>query len=90
LFQSLNPVNGRLSGEAVRPHLVASHLPLSVLRRIWQLSDVDRDGHLDADEFALANYLVKLKVDGNDLPNPLPAHLIPPSKRADIPNGTTD
>ncbi|KAF6779106.1 hypothetical protein AHF37_01434 [Paragonimus kellicotti] len=76
LFQSLNPVNGRLSGEVIRPHLVASQLPQSVLRHIWQLSDVDRDGHLDADEFALANYLVKLKLDGNELPSTLPAHLI--------------
>ncbi|KAF7259644.1 hypothetical protein EG68_02988 [Paragonimus skrjabini miyazakii] len=90
LFQSLNPVNGRLSGEVIRPHLVASQLPQSVLRHIWQLSDVDRDGHLDADEFALANYLVKLKLDGNELPSTLPAHLIPPSKRAETPNGTID
>ena len=36
---------------------------------------------LDADEFALACYLMKIKVDGNEIPATLPAHLVPPSKR---------
>lgn len=41
---------------------------------------------LDSDEWALANYLVKLKLDGNELPNTLPEHLIPPSKRKIFPS----
>ncbi len=36
---------------------------------------------LDAEEFSLACYLVKLKLDGNELPATLPQHLMPPSKR---------
>ncbi|OON16734.1 hypothetical protein X801_07442 [Opisthorchis viverrini] len=92
-FQSLNPKDGLVTGDVVKPILVASQLPNSVLRTIWQLSDVDKDGRLDADEFALANYLIKLKVEGNDLPSALPDHLVPPSKRSEqapdcVPNGS--
>ena len=36
---------------------------------------------LDADEFALACYLIKIKIDGNEIPTTLPSHLVPPSKR---------
>lgn len=38
-------------------------------------------GMLDADEFALASYLIKIKLDGNEIPATLPSHLVPPSKR---------
>ena len=36
---------------------------------------------LDDEEFALANHLIKVKLEGHELPNELPAHLLPPSKR---------
>ena len=52
-----------------------------VLGRIWKLSDVDQDGMLDSDEFALAMHLINIKMEGHDLPSTLPEHLIPPSKR---------
>ncbi|VDO13647.1 unnamed protein product [Haemonchus placei] len=61
--------------------MVKSKLPNSVLGKIWKLADVDRDGQLDADEFALANYLINLKLEGHELPVELPKHLVPPSKR---------
>lgn len=61
--------------------MVKSKLPNSVLSKIWKLSDVDKDGKLDSDEFALAMHLISIKVDGNDLPPELPDHLLPPSKR---------
>ena len=53
-----------------------------MLGKIWKLSDVDMDGFLDAEEFALAMHLVKIKSDGHDLPSELPKHLVPPSKRS--------
>lgn len=37
---------------------------------------------MTADEFALAKYLIKLKVDGHELPTSLPDHLFPPSMYA--------
>ena len=52
-----------------------------VLGRIWKLSDVDQDGMLDSDEFALSMHLINIKMEGHDLPSTLPEHLIPPSKR---------
>ncbi|WKY11065.1 hypothetical protein Q1695_002976 [Nippostrongylus brasiliensis] len=80
-FESLGPVDGYLSGRAAKEHMVKSKLPNSVLGKIWKLADVDRDGQLDADEFALANYLINLKLEGHELPTELPKHLVPPSKR---------
>ena len=53
-----------------------------MLGKIWKLSDVDMDGFLDSEEFALAMHLVKIKSDGHDLPSELPKHLVPPSKRS--------
>lgn len=62
--------------------MVKSHLPSSVLRRIWALSDIDQDGQLDRDEFAVAMFLIDHKLDGHDLPDQLPDRVIPPSKKA--------
>lgn len=61
--------------------MVKSKLPNSVLGKIWKLSDINKDGFLDADEFALAMHLINIKLEGYDLPSELPEHLIPPSKR---------
>ncbi|CAH8496615.1 unnamed protein product [Heterobilharzia americana] len=80
-FLKLNPVDGKISGEAARSHMLKSNLPNSTLRNIWILGDVDRDGCLDEDEFSLVCYLIKLKLEGYELPSCLPEHLIPPSKR---------
>lgn len=81
VFDSLGPVNGKISGAVAKTELVKSRLPNSILGRVWKLSDLDQDGMLDADEFALAMYLIGIKLDGHDLPTELPTHLVPPSKR---------
>ena len=44
-----------------------SRLPNQVLAKIWKLADVDRDGMLDSDEWALANHLMSLRLDGKQL-----------------------
>lgn len=69
------------NGAAAKSELIKSKLPNSVLSKIWKLSDVDADGFLDEEEFALAMHLIKVKLDGNELPSELPAHLVPPTKR---------
>lgn len=66
---------------AVREVMVKSKLPNSVLAKIWRLADVDEDGLLDRDEFALGMYLIDLRLEGHDLPTRLPRHLVPPPKR---------
>uniref|UniRef100_A0A4W3JQ13 Epidermal growth factor receptor pathway substrate 15 like 1 n=1 Tax=Callorhinchus milii TaxID=7868 RepID=A0A4W3JQ13_CALMI len=59
IFESLTPLNGLLSGDKVKPVLMNSNLPLDVLGRVWDLSDIDKDGHLDKDEFAVTlNWVV--------------------------------
>ncbi|XP_042207992.1 EH domain-containing protein 3-like isoform X1 [Homarus americanus] len=81
LFDNLNPVDGKITGSAAKHEMLKSKLPNSVLGKVWKMSDIDKDGMLDADEFALAMHLINIKLDGNDLPNDLPEHLVPPSKR---------
>lgn len=83
-FEKLNPVNGKITGATAKSEMVKSKLPNSVLSKVWKLADVDRDGMLDSDEWALANHLIKIKLEGHDLPSDLPDHLIPPSKRNDM------
>ena len=80
-FESLNPIDGKVTGAAAKSEMVRSRLPNSTLGKIWKLSDIDRDGMLDSDEFALAMHLVNIKLEGHDLPNELPDHLVPPSKK---------
>lgn len=81
IFYSLCPDEGKLSGIKVKRWMVTTRLPNSVLGRIWKLSDLDHDGMLDDEEFALAYHLIETKLDGHSLPCELPARLIPPSKR---------
>uniref|UniRef100_A0A672JSZ1 Epidermal growth factor receptor substrate 15-like 1 n=1 Tax=Salarias fasciatus TaxID=181472 RepID=A0A672JSZ1_SALFA len=81
IFESLSPVNGLLPGEKVRPVLINSKLPLDVLGKIWDLSDVDKDGYLDKEEFIVAMHLVYRAMEKDPVPTTLPTSLIPPSKR---------
>ncbi|XP_077433406.1 EH domain-containing protein 1a [Vanacampus margaritifer] len=81
IFYTLSPINGKVSGAAAKKEMLKSKLPNTVLGKIWKLADVDRDGLLDNDEFALANHLIKVKLEGHELPAALPDHLVPPSKR---------
>ncbi|XP_072430378.1 epidermal growth factor receptor substrate 15 isoform X3 [Chiloscyllium punctatum] len=81
IFDSLNPVNGFLSGDKVKPVLLNSKLPVDVLGRVWDLSDTDHDGLLDRDEFAVAMYLVYRALEKEPVPFSLPPALVPPSKR---------
>uniref|UniRef100_A0A8C2M5J9 Epidermal growth factor receptor pathway substrate 15-like 1 n=1 Tax=Cricetulus griseus TaxID=10029 RepID=A0A8C2M5J9_CRIGR len=81
IFESLLPVNGLLSGDKVKPVLMNSKLPLDVLGRVWDLSDIDKDGHLDRDEFAVAMHLVYRALEKEPVPSVLPPSLIPPSKK---------
>uniref|UniRef100_A0A3Q3W931 Uncharacterized protein n=1 Tax=Mola mola TaxID=94237 RepID=A0A3Q3W931_MOLML len=81
IFESLFPVNGLLSGDKVKPILINSKLPLDVLGKVWDLSDIDKDGHLDKDEFAVAMHLVYRALEKEPVPALLPSTLVPLSKR---------
>jgi hypothetical protein len=51
------------------------------LARIWTLADVDNRGKLNIAEFHIAMGLIYRKLNGNDIPDELPAELVPPSHR---------
>nr|XP_020643797.1 epidermal growth factor receptor substrate 15 [Pogona vitticeps] len=84
IFESLNPVNGLLSGDKVKPVLLNSKLPVDILGRVWELSDIDHDGMLDGDEFAVAMFLVYCALEKEPVPMSLPPALVPPSKRKGV------
>lgn len=81
VFFNLGPHGGKLSATKVKEWMTTTLLPNSVLAHIWRLSDVDGDGMLDNEEFALAAHLIEGKLEGHWLPRELPSHLVPPSKR---------
>lgn len=81
IFNSMSPVNGLLPGSKVKPVLLNSKLPKDTLGRIWDLSDIDKDGNLDKEEFILAMHLVYDCLAKNSLPPSLPLNMVPPSKR---------
>jgi GTPase SAR1 family protein len=83
-FKTLNPVDGKVMSTDVKAEMMKTQLPSSVLGKIYRLADVDQDGLLDADEFALMMHLISIKLDGYDLPSSLPSHLIPPLKREKV------
>ena len=46
--------DGLVSGAGARDVLLGSGLEPSILRHLWDLSDVDKDGYLSAEEFAVS------------------------------------
>ncbi|KAA8490888.1 EH domain-containing protein 1 [Porphyridium purpureum] len=86
LFYSLSPTGNPkvLSGTQARGVMLNSGLASDTLRKIWDLSDIDQDGVLDADEFALAMHLISMarNMGGASVPDELPLSHIPPSKRS--------
>ncbi|KAA8589642.1 hypothetical protein FQN60_013007 [Etheostoma spectabile] len=90
IFDSLGPVGGILTGDKVKPVLLNSKLPVDILGRVWELSDIDRDGTLDRDEFSVVRkeldrnytgYTLFQALEGEPVPMSLPPPLVPPSKR---------
>ncbi|UXI16649.1 hypothetical protein NH340_JMT02592 [Sarcoptes scabiei] len=81
IFDTLNPIDGKITAASAKNAMIKSNLPNTILSRIWRLSDLDKDGMLDSEEFALAMHLMQIKLNGHDLPQELPRHLIPPNRR---------
>lgn len=73
---------GLVSGAGARDVLLESGLDTAALRGIWDLSDIDKDGYLDRDEFAVCWYLIHQAKAGNMPPAELPPLIVPPTKRA--------
>lgn len=80
-FKEFDTVGGKIRCEHAKIDMNKSKLPSALLAKIWHLADTDNDELVDIDEWALINYLIKLAVEGFEIPNVLPYHLIPPNKR---------
>ncbi|KAL6434252.1 hypothetical protein ACFW04_005991 [Cataglyphis niger] len=94
-FAQLQPdPEGLLAGPVARTFFEKSRLPVSELRRIWQLADVTRDGALSLQEFYVAMHLVVLRRNHVPLPDVLPPSLSIPlvmqtTAASQIPPATT-
>ncbi|KAI1842870.1 hypothetical protein JX265_011998 [Neoarthrinium moseri] len=85
-YATLDPTNkGFITGEEAVPFLSQSNLSEDALAQVWDLSDINSEGRLTRDTFAVAMYLIRQqrsKRDGSSaLPTTLPPNLIPPSLR---------
>ncbi|OXV06027.1 hypothetical protein Egran_06203 [Elaphomyces granulatus] len=73
---------GMISGDQAVAFFGNAKLAEDVLAQIWDLADIDADGQLTKDEFAVAMYLVRQQRNKKEpLPAVLPPALIPPSMR---------
>ena len=89
IYIGLDKTNkGFITGEEAVPFLSESKLPEEALAQIWDLADINSEGRLTRDEFAVAMYLIRQqrgKRDGRgSLPATLPTNLIPPSMRNQV------
>ncbi|KAG0659208.1 hypothetical protein C6P46_005261 [Rhodotorula mucilaginosa] len=82
---------GLLEGEQAVGFFGQSGLGVEVLAKIWDLSDLRNEGHLNKDTFAVAMHLVKRAVadPSTPLPDSLPQDLVPPSFRSSSLSSTT-
>ncbi|KAI4719089.1 hypothetical protein E4T48_04607 [Aureobasidium sp. EXF-10727] len=81
-FSSIDTANnGHLSGEQAVKFFSDSGLPEDTLASIWDLADINSEGQLNRDEFAVAMYLIRQQRSGAPLPAFLPPALVPPSMR---------
>ncbi|XP_065508432.1 intersectin-1 isoform X5 [Caloenas nicobarica] len=71
-FHSLKPISGFITGDQARNFFFQSGLPQPVLAQIWALADMNNDGRMDQLEFSIAMKLIKLKLQGYQLPSALP------------------
>uniref|UniRef100_A0A8C4PM09 Intersectin 2 n=1 Tax=Equus asinus TaxID=9793 RepID=A0A8C4PM09_EQUAS len=71
-FDNLKPSGGYITGDQARSFFLQSGLPAPVLAEIWALSDLNKDGRMDQQEFSIAMKLIKLKLQGQQLPVVLP------------------
>ncbi|KAM3534335.1 hypothetical protein MY4038_002433 [Beauveria bassiana] len=75
---------GYITGEEAVPFLSQSNLSEDALAQVWDLADINSQGHLTRDEFAVAMYLIRQQRlnPSTPLPATLPPKLIPPSMRS--------
>ncbi|XP_076341395.1 uncharacterized protein LOC143241949 isoform X2 [Tachypleus tridentatus] len=73
--------DGFVTGPDVKETFIQSGLSQNTLAYIWCLCDVKESGKLTSEQFALALYLINIKLQGSDIPSKLTPDMIPPSLR---------
>lgn len=80
---------GFITGDQAVEFFGNARLPEEILAQIWDLADINSEGQLNKDEFAVAMYLIRQQRGTRDgrgnLPSTLPPALIPPSMRKQQP-----
>ncbi|KAJ9641942.1 hypothetical protein H2199_005157 [Coniosporium tulheliwenetii] len=90
LFNKVDTANrGYITGEQAVLFFSNSGLPEDILATIWDLADINSEGRLSRDEFAVAMYLIKQQKPRPgqprlNLPASLPPNLVPPSMRNQV------
>ncbi|KQK16641.1 epidermal growth factor receptor substrate 15-like 1 [Brachypodium distachyon] len=64
--------DGKITGEEARNLFLSWRLPREILRKVWDLSDQDKDGMLSFKEFCSAVYLMERFREQRPLPDVLP------------------
>jgi epidermal growth factor receptor substrate 15 len=86
IFTGLDTSNrGFITGDQAVEFFGNARLPEETLAQIWDLSDINSEGQLDRDEFAVAMFLIRQQRGTKDgrgiIPQSLPPALVPPSRR---------
>ncbi|KAF7983076.1 hypothetical protein HWV62_23989 [Athelia sp. TMB] len=71
-----------IEGDVAVPFMLQSNLPEDILAQVWDLADINNDGRLTRDGFAVAMHLIQGKLAGKEVPSTLPPSLVPPSMRS--------
>ncbi len=73
----------QVRGSDARTVFMATGVSVESLKKIWSLADISKRGLLDAEEFAVAMFLIESLRDGKltELPARLPESYVPPAKR---------
>ncbi|GHJ86190.1 hypothetical protein NliqN6_2592 [Naganishia liquefaciens] len=72
---------GFIEGDMAQAVFGQSGLGREDLMKIWNLADINNRGKLNLPEFHVAMGLIYRALNGNEIPDTLPAELIPPSMR---------
>ncbi|KAI1790765.1 hypothetical protein LXA43DRAFT_1144962 [Ganoderma leucocontextum] len=85
LFDGLDPQKrGFIEGDVAVPFMLQSKLPEEVLAQVWDLADLNNDGCLTRDGFAVAMHLIQSRLAGKEIPTAIPTSLIPPYMRGSV------
>jgi len=73
--------DGFVSGVEIKNVFLQTGLPQNILAHIWNLCDMNQEGKLNPEQFALAMWLIQRKQAGKDPPAALTPDMVPPSMR---------